>query len=161
MTANTITICLVYFVVVEQLKNIQKWSQLENLFNSLFRPLIDPLCVKMRARNVKRSEAEYDQYSDQDVTPKTSTRFDPELGTKLAFMSLLSLLLSSSSGIWLSLLSSQPIFVSLGLSVLHLGFSFSLGQSFLPRHFSVWAHASLLGLTLTSGTTFPMSFITF
>ena len=107
----------------------------------------------MRARRQRPEGGEGDAVDDgpAELEHKKTTKFSQDLGPKLAFMSLLALVLSSMSGVWFSLLQSQPIFVSGILSLLHLVVTLSLGQSFLPKHFSVWAHASLLGVALSCG----------
>jgi hypothetical protein len=108
----------------------------------------------MRSRKSRQAE-EDDEDSTEDVSEeeesKSSKKFKPELGSKLAYTSLLALGLCSLSGTWFYLLQSQPMFVYLGLTVVHLALAFSLGKSFLPCHFSVWVHASFLGVTLSSG----------
>ena len=107
----------------------------------------------MRSRLARPAEEDRDsndEVSDEEPS-KSAKKFKPELGSKLAYISLLALGLSSLSGIWVFLLQSQPMFVYLGLTLFHLGLGFSLGKSFLPCHFSVWVHASFLGVTLSSG----------
>ena len=117
----------------------------------------------MRARRQRpdggqNSEDDDDDGGGDDVQveqdPTKTKKFPPDLGPKLAFLSLLALVLSSLSGVWFSLLQSQPVFVSATLSVFHLGLTLSLGQSFLPKHFSVWGYSALLGVALSCGECF-------
>ena len=104
----------------------------------------------MRARKSTHAEKNNsdNEVNDQD---KSKSKFKPELGPKLAYMSLLALGLSSLSFTWFILLQSQPVFVYLGLTVIHLGLVFSLGKSFLPCHYSVWWHSCVLGIAVSSG----------
>jgi hypothetical protein len=91
------------------------------------------------------------EVEEANQVDKKKKKFPADLGPKLAFLSLLALILSSLSGVWFALLQNQPLYVSAGLSAFHLGIVLSLGQSFLPRHFSVWCHSTLLGITLACG----------
>ena len=104
----------------------------------------------MRARRSRQSED--NNYSDQASSEEDiKSKFKPELGQTLAYTSLFALGLTSVSGLWFFLLQSQPVYVYVGLTLFHLALAFSMGKSFLPCHYSVWFHASIIGVALSAG----------